>query len=260
MTTTTSPKSKAVGAIVIAIVLVNLIVGCATYESVGWYYIRGYREVVTFLIYPAILLLAGVNFAACLITAAANRRQNSGTLYAAAASFLISAVALLISLPIAPFVGQILNHNLLLRTSIVDAARYQDAELVKILVLRGVDPNTRGALQATALHCMAASGETEVVELLLKHGADPNARANLMNEFPLHSAIFNRAPLSTIEALINHGADPRLADREGRTALDLARGYPDPRASLLWRAMIGSEPPREAAESAIPSNPGSLGK
>jgi hypothetical protein len=232
----------------------NFVAACVAYETFGWHYIRGYREVTTFLIYPAILFLAGGNLIASLIAAALNREGKSAN-FQIPAAFLLSAAMLTLSLPIAPSIGRFLNHSLILRTSIVDAAAYQDDALVTKLLLAGADPKTRGrpGLQATALHYMAASGKSEVVELLLKKGADPNARANTFREYPLHWAIFNRAPQSTVLLLLKYGADPKLADREGHTAFDHAANHPEPEGAWLRQTMSGLpyDPlPREAPRPA----------
>lgn len=207
-----------------AVMIGNLVIACVLYATVGWHYIRGYREVTTFFIYPAIGIQAGANLVLCCSLAGINLWRKSLSLNVAVLAHLAAALLLPISLPIAPLVGSVLKYSFVLRTSIVDAAAYQDAELVKMLLLRGADPNTRGrpGLNATALHYMAAGGKTDVVELLLQRGADPNARANLFcGEYPLHGALFNRAPPETISALLKYGANPRLRDHQGRTALEM---------------------------------------
>jgi hypothetical protein len=242
------------------VAIANLVMACVLYATIGWYYIRGYREVVTFLIYPAILIQAGANLVFCCTWAGINLWRKSNSLYVAALAHLAAALLVPVSLPIAPPVGSVLKCNFILRTSIVDAAAYQDAELVKLHLQRGTDPNTRGqpGLNATALHYMAMSGNTEVVELLLQKGADPNARANVYCEYPLHGAVFNRAPLGTIRALLKHGADPKLRDYQGQSALDLAAGHPDPEGSLLRAALSGTSVdslPRDVPSPATPPVP-----
>lgn len=246
--------------ILATILIANFVIACMIYETVGWFYIRGYREVTTFLVYPVILIQAAANLVLCAILGIANRWQQSKTLHTVVLGHLVSSLMVAASLPIAPVVGSMLKYNLVLHTSIVDAAAYQDGELVKKLLLRGVDPNTRGrpGLNATALHYMAASSDTEVVELLLKKGADPNARAHTLHTLPLHGAVFYRAPRTTILALLKYGADPKLRDHEGRTALDYAQGIPEPQGSWLRGTMSGLpyDPlPHDAAQPAHPRVP-----
>jgi ankyrin repeat protein len=166
-------------------------------------------------------------------------------------------VLIALALPIAPTVGSILKYNFVLYTPIVQAARYQDGELVKRLLERGADPNLRGqdGLNETALHYMAAGGETDVVELLLRKGADPNARANLMHSLPLHGAVASGAPRSTIELLLQHGADPKLKDYKGRTAIELAAYVPEPDGPWLRSTLsrVGVDTlPKDSAESVFP--------
>ena len=228
-------------AIIVTILVANLVIAGVLYETAGWHYIRSYREVTTFLIFPAILIQAAANLLLCGMFAVGNLWQRSQSVFTVAVALLLSALMVAVSLPIAPLVGTVLKYNLILPTPIVDAACYQDAELVKRLLQSGVDPNTRGrpGLNATALHYMAATGETEVVEFLLQKGADPNARADTMNSYPLHSAIWNRAPRSTIMILLRYGADPKLKDHRGRTAFELTVYEAD--GALLRRMMSGGQ-------------------
>jgi hypothetical protein len=239
MSATASLTRRQQAAIIATILVVNLVIACVLYETAGWHYIRGYREVTTFLIYPVIFAQAAVNLMLCALLALINLWPRSQALYTASLAYLGAVLMVATSLPIAPLIGSILKYNLVLHTPIVEAAVYRDGELVIKLLESGVDPNAPGrpGLDDTALHWMAIHGNTPVVELLLQKGANPNARADLVYEVPLHAAISNRAPLSTIDVLLEYGADPKLRDRDGRTAFDYAEHWPDPQGSLLRQAL-----------------------
>ena len=238
-------------AVVIALIFaVNAAIACLFYETAGWHFLRGYQEVVNFLIYPPILALSLINFVLAIAVLAISQKRVSLRGHLLAASLFACSLLVATSLWFAPYVGRFLNHQLVLKTSLVDAARYGDAPLVRTLIERGAAPNARHpALQTTALHYMAARGEAEVVKLLLANGADPNARAKSSHETPLHAAVTNRASHETISVLVKSGADPRQKDSRGETPIDLAQTIPDPEGDAILRAM-GSIRIREAAEPA----------
>jgi ankyrin repeat protein len=73
---------------------------------------------------------------------------------------------------------------------------------------------------------MAAwKGHTTVVQKLLAAGAAINT-AEVSGMTPLMLAVTGKH-LETVQVLIEAGADPRLADKDGRTARDLAADNPD---------------------------------
>jgi ankyrin repeat protein len=55
------------------------------------------------------------------------------------------------------------------------AAFVRSADLARLLLDAGVDPNGRGEGGFTALHAAAQNGDEDLARLLLDHGADPNA-------------------------------------------------------------------------------------
>lgn len=138
-----------------------------------------------------------------------------------------------------------------------DAAVFADMEKLKLLV--SSDPsivNSADKWGFTALHCVAGEEHYHVVTFLVDRGADVNAQ-NDEGIAPLHLAGWpemvgllvsygakinirdknGRTPLmihasepeshDVLEALLRHGADASLADKEGSTALDLAREFGD---------------------------------
>jgi len=105
------------------------------------------------------------------------------------------------------------------------AAFFGQAEAAQALLGRGADVGAiaRNAnLQVAPLHSAAAGKHAEIVKLLLEHGADPNARQD-GGFTPLHSAAQND-DRESIEALLEAGADPALTNDGGKTPADLAGG------------------------------------
>jgi ankyrin repeat protein len=68
-------------------------------------------------------------------------------------------------------------------TPIHDAARWDEPEIVELLLSRCAMVDARDGDQATPLHYAASRGHTGVVRLLLSHGADPEA-VNAHGETP----------------------------------------------------------------------------
>lgn len=97
------------------------------------------------------------------------------------------------------------------------AARRNEPALVERLLLAGADLALRDREGASVLHYAEAAN----VPLLVAHGADLMARDNL-GRTPLHAAVLYEEP-ETVRALLDCGARADARDKEGRTALDLAR-------------------------------------
>jgi ankyrin repeat protein len=89
------------------------------------------------------------------------------------------------------------------------------------LVAAGGDitPLTKGTGKPTLLTA-AEKGNMLGVKLLLANGSDPNKLYR--GKAPLHMAVA-KAHVDTVAALLAAGADHLLADKDGATALDLAR-------------------------------------
>ena len=74
--------------------------------------------------------------------------------------------------------------------------------------------------------CMASMlhwGHTRAVPWLLAHGADPNRINPRFGNSALHEAVIRRANDATLKLLMKHGGDPLVKNRDGKTAIDLAR-------------------------------------
>lgn len=96
------------------------------------------------------------------------------------------------------------------------------------------------------LHNASSFGHVEVARFLIKHGADCNVKDN-WNFTPLmEAAVKGKADVCIV--LLQNGADTRLANSDGRTALDLATAATRPvltgehrKNELLEAARNGNE-------------------
>jgi ankyrin repeat protein len=110
------------------------------------------------------------------------------------------------------------------------------AEVKRLVIGCGVDPNIQDKDGETPLHLAAWDGHLDVVELLLEHGANPNIQENKYGKTPLHYAVsrrlenkfgrtllhftVSRRHVDVARVLLDHGADPTISDNKGRTPLD----------------------------------------
>jgi ankyrin repeat protein len=122
-----------------------------------------------------------------------------------------------------------------------------DAELTRLLLERGADPNDEetpyhvperydntvmkillasGTLNDASLACMLVrktdSHDYDGLRLVLEHGGDPNFQPRF-GDNALHHALRRDNWLKAVELLLDHGADPLLKDtRDGRSAVEMA--------------------------------------
>jgi hypothetical protein len=103
-------------------------------------------------------------------------------------------------------------------TTLYFAVKNRDTELVKMLLVHGVNVNAFGNRQV--LHLAASNGDIAMAQLLIAKGADVNAK-DLYGRTPLHvAAIKGRTSLA--ELLLANGADVNARDSRGETPLRLA--------------------------------------
>jgi len=119
--------------------------------------------------------------------------------------------------------------------------------VVKVLLERDAKPSVPSRDQGfTPLHSAVATdaGEAtaEIVRLLLEAGADPNAKSH-EGGTPLHSAAFT-GDLEIAELLLAYGANPNTTGPKGQTALDIARDRRNVEvAALLHHALTNRNRP-----------------
>lgn len=130
------------------------------------------------------------------------------------------------------------------------AVRRDDLEWVKLLLLRGANPNAEDAMQNTALHYAARSKETSILTALLDASSDAQAISskNSKGATPLHLAVSN-ANQQTVRILVRRGASTMVADDAGWTPRMLAERRSDPKIM----ALLGStNAPRTVAKVKTP--------
>ena len=105
-------------------------------------------------------------------------------------------------------------------TALTWAAYYCDAELVKILLARGLDVNAQDREGDAPLHRAMGIGRADIVNLLLEAGARVNI-ANYEGVTPLMMAAGDNTTVNT-RAFLERGAEMDAQNKKGATALMLA--------------------------------------
>jgi ankyrin repeat protein len=102
------------------------------------------------------------------------------------------------------------------------AAYFGHRAVVEFLLKNGADVSlaARNAQKVTALHAGASRGGAEIVKMLLEAGADPNAKQE-RGFVPLHSAAAN-GNAAVVELLLKHGAAADAKADDGKAPADLA--------------------------------------
>ena len=113
-----------------------------------------------------------------------------------------------------------------------DGVRRGDADIVRDLLSRGIDPDARDGNGHTALMLAARAGHTAVTQLLIDHDADLNVTAKFGLSALMLAVIAGHKEIA--RALARAGADLSLRGTGapgfvGKTAADLAaaRGWND---------------------------------
>jgi len=94
------------------------------------------------------------------------------------------------------------------------------AEIARVLLERGADPNAQNNNGWSPLHRASDGGYAEVVRVLIGYGADVSAR-DAQGWTPLHWAS-DRGYVGVTRVLLEHSADPTARDEQGWTPLHRA--------------------------------------
>jgi ankyrin repeat protein len=110
------------------------------------------------------------------------------------------------------------------RTVLFQAAQLKNQKITQLLLYRGVNVNAQDKNGQTALHQAAQNQNETAVQLLLKHEADPNVKDG-DEQTALHLA----APTgkAVVQLLLERKADPNAKNKERRTALHIAGQFPN---------------------------------
>ncbi|MCK5768460.1 MAG: ankyrin repeat domain-containing protein [Candidatus Atribacteria bacterium] len=109
-------------------------------------------------------------------------------------------------------------------------------EMLPLLLEAGADPNSKAGAGRTAqknstvlskmtsltLNNKSEEEEYQIVEMFLSYGADPNIAHKTAGSIPLMAAAY-KGDVRLVKLFLEYGVDPNLKDKQGRTALDMAK-------------------------------------
>ncbi len=125
-------------------------------------------------------------------------------------------------------------------TPLLIAASNDDAVMVEFLIGKGANPNDVDADGLTALDWATLTNHAGTVQSLLAGGAKVNHVDNFGMTPLLYAASVDFGDTAVLEKLIAAGADLKARNKQGQTALELARSYNHAKAASLLSGKIAS--------------------
>lgn len=108
--------------------------------------------------------------------------------------------------------------------------------VVRIMLIRGADPDAQDRAGRTLLHFAAATGRTDMLKTLLDRKANPDIR-DAKGNAPLHLAI-EKKDMDVLDLLLDRGANPDLTDERGWTVLDRLAEKGDRESPVVQRLIV----------------------
>ncbi|HTF38925.1 MAG TPA: ankyrin repeat domain-containing protein, partial [Blastocatellia bacterium] len=102
---------------------------------------------------------------------------------------------------------------------------FLDPSMVELLITRGANPNEVDDDKISPLSWATIANNVRMVQSLLARGAQVNHVDNFGMTPLLYAASIDFGDTSVLEKLIAAGADVSAKNKEGLTALDLAKSY-----------------------------------
>ncbi|WP_424502422.1 ankyrin repeat domain-containing protein [Robiginitalea sp.] len=106
-------------------------------------------------------------------------------------------------------------------TPLILAGYYNQGEVVRLLLEKGVPVDEKDSSGNTALMGACFKGYTGIAEILIDAGANVNARNGMGGTCLIFAITFNREPMARL--LVEKGARVDAKDPGGKTALDHAK-------------------------------------
>ena len=120
--------------------------------------------------------------------------------------------------------------------ALIAAAKAGDEEAVRRCLRDGADPNAADGDGQTALIHATMKNQVGCMEALAEAGPDLD-KAGVGGVTPLIQTVYD-GHTAAVEWLLGRGADWRLADYDGKTALDLAKMFNKAEAAAALEAWI----------------------